>query len=209
MVGVTKASNPGDPTDMTAVTMERREIVVEAQREASDERWVRLFEDLSGGDPSALEALYDLAARRLFGLALWRTGSVEDAGDVVQEVFLRVARSHRRLDRVTNPESWLLGVAHHVAVDLIRRRKRDAVEPLDEALFLAVPENDEDRAIDARRASRFLSRLPPVQRTAIYLKHFAGCTFSAIARMTGVPAFTAASRYRLGLEKLRRLMEVS
>jgi RNA polymerase sigma-70 factor (ECF subfamily) len=194
---------------MTTVTMERGEIVVEARGETSDERWARLFADLSTGDPSALEALYDLAARRLFGLALWRTGSVEDAGDVVQEVFLRVARSHRRLDRVTNPESWLLGVAHHVAADLIRRRKRDAVQPLDETLFLAVPEHDEDRAIDARRASRLLSQLPPVQRTAIYLKHFAGCTFSAIARMTGVPSFTAASRYRLGIAKLRRLMEVT
>lgn len=206
---MTKASGRGDSTDVTVATGERPKNGVEAQREAFDDCWGRHFADLARGDPAALAALYDLAARRIFGLALWRTGSVEDAGDVVQEVFLRVARNRRRLDRVTNPEAWLLGIAHHVAADLARQRKRRESEPLDEVMFLAAPGHDEGRAIDARRASRFLSQLPPAQRTAIYLKHFAGCTFAAIARMTGVPSFTAASRYRLGIEKLRHLMEVT
>ena len=43
----------------------------------------RCFQALGSGDDSALEKLYDLAAGRLFGLALWRTGSIEDASDVV------------------------------------------------------------------------------------------------------------------------------
>jgi RNA polymerase sigma-70 factor (ECF subfamily) len=180
-----------------------------ARTAASDGEWRALFAAISTGDPQPLDALYDLSSRRIFGLALWRTGSVADAGDVVQEVFLRVARDHRRLESVTHPEAWLMGVAHHVAADLARQTRRRESEPIDEVAFLAAPGIDEVRAIDARRASQFLSRLPPAQRTAIYLKHFADCTFAAIARITGVPAFTAASRYRLGIEKLRRLMEVS
>ena len=39
--------------------------------------------------------------------------------------------------------------------------------------------------------------------------HFAGCTFAEIGRITRVPTFTAASRYRLGIKKLRTLLEVS
>jgi hypothetical protein len=34
-----------------------------------------------------------------------------------------------------------------------------------------------------------------------------GCTFAEIGEIVGVPKFTAASRYRIGIEKLRKLME--
>jgi len=172
----------------------------------SPEAWRQLFARLAAGDASALEALYRAAARHIFGLALWRTGSVADASDVVQEVFLRVAERCHRLGKVSDPRSWLLGVAHHVAIDLTRRRNRRATEPLDEVPFLTAPESDGARAIDAARASRLLAQLPPAQRDAIYLRHFAECTFAVIGDITGVPTFTAASRYRLGIERLRRLM---
>jgi RNA polymerase sigma-70 factor (ECF subfamily) len=175
--------------------------------ELSREAWKDLFARLATGDATALEMLYRAAGRQIFGLALWRTGSVDDASDVVQEVFLRVAQRHRRLARVRDPKSWLLGVAHHVAIDLTRRRKRRAAEPLDEVQLLRAPESDDGRAIDAARASKLLGQLAPAQRDAIYLRHFADCTFAVIGAITGVPTFTAASRYRLGIARLRRLME--
>lgn len=90
--------------------------------------------------------------------------------------------SRERLGSVGEPFPWLLGLAHNVAADAARR-------------------------VDAERASRHLAKLPPAQRDAVYLRHFADGTFAAIGRVTGVPAFTAASRYRLGIGKLRRLME--
>ncbi len=175
--------------------------------ELSTDAWKDLFARLAAGDSSALEPLYRAAARSIFGLALWRTGSVEDASDVVQEVFLRLAQRHRRLGKIDDPRSWLLGVAHHVAVDVARSKKRRATEPLDEAPFVAAPETDDGRAIDAARASELLTKLPPAQRDVIFLRHFADCTFAVIGDITGVPTFTAASRYRLGIERLRHLME--
>jgi RNA polymerase sigma-70 factor (ECF subfamily) len=175
-------------------------------RELSMDGWKDLFARLAAGDSSALEPLYRASARSIFGLALWRTGSVEDASDVVQEVFLRLAQGYRRLGKVKDARSWLLGVAHHVAVDSARRRKRRVSESLDEVPYLAAPETDDARAIDAARASRLLAHLPPAQRNVIYLRHFADCTFAVIGDITGVPTFTAASRYRLGIERLRRLM---
>jgi RNA polymerase sigma-70 factor (ECF subfamily) len=72
--------------------------------------------------------------------------------------------------------------------------------------FLAAAESDRARAIDAARASSLLAQLPPAQRDVIFLRHFADCTFAVIGDITGVPTFTAASRYRLGIERLRRLM---
>jgi RNA polymerase sigma-70 factor (ECF subfamily) len=166
--------------------------------------WDEIFLDLARGKARALEEIYEAAAGRIFGLALWRTGSREDACDVVQEVFLRLVEQGERLRKVRNPRAWILTVAHRVAVDATRRRKKS--ESLESCRFLESAQGDADRGLDADRASALLAGLPPAQRESVYLRHFAGCTFAEIGDVTGVPTFTAASRYRLGIAKLRDRM---
>ncbi len=204
---MTKGRGPDDLESVVPLTEDDHHDAAGWAGEGSEEDWKRLFADLAGGDVNALEALYDLSAHSLFGIGLFRTGSVEDAGDVVQEVFLRIVKSHRRLGSVDEPRAWLLSLAHHVSVDLVRGRKRREAKSLDDVPFLVAPAGDVSREVDARRASALLTKLPDEQREAVWLKHFGECTFAAIGRITGVPTFTAASRYRLGVEKLRRLME--
>ena len=176
---------------------------------ASTAQWRRLFLALACGSSEALERLYDLSAQRLYGLALWRTGSEDDARDVVQDVFVRLAEQGRRLSRVRDPRAWLLSVTHRAAVDVTRRRARRRAVALDQAPLLVAEQAPAELAVDAERASRLLMRLPPAQRLAIFLHLFAGCTFTEVGRATGVPTFTAASRYRLGLGRLRRMMEAT
>lgn len=164
------------------------------------------FGALAAGDSAALEAIWDLASRRLYGLALWRTGCEEDARDVVQEVFVRLASRRGELSTVATPHVWLLAVTHNAAVDALRRKARRRAEPLESAAHVAAPEADPERAAVASRASRALAQLPPAQREAVLLHHVTGCSFREIAAITGVPAFTAASRCRLALARLRHLM---
>lgn len=163
------------------------------------------FTALATGDLAALEAIYDACAADLYGLALWRTGSREDAADVVQEVFVRLAGRGPKLRRVRDPRAYLLAMAHSAAVDVLRRRK--VTVAADDAVLEPVLA-DPGTAADAARASRLLLGLPPTQREAVYLRHFAGLSFAEIGDVTGVPTFTAASRYRLGIGRLRKLMGV-
>lgn len=165
------------------------------------------FEALARGDAAALERVWEVASRHLYGLALWRTGSPEDAGDVVQEVFVRLAGRRGELARVSAPHVWLLSVAHNAAVDVVRRRARARTEPLEGIDLVDASAGDPGRRVDAERVSRHLARLPVAQREAVALRHVAGCSFREIGRITGVPTFTAASRCRLGLKRLRQLME--
>jgi len=195
------------PGDETWVEADRARPARPGSTALSRERGTKLFAALAAGDPDALEELYEAVADRVYSVALWRTGSVDDASDVVQEVFVKVAESRDRLEEVKEPLPWLLGLAHNVAVDAARRSRRRAAVPLDSVPFLAAAETDHASPVDAERASRLLGQLPAAQRNAIYLRHFEECSFAAIGRITGVPTFTAASRYRLGLGKLRRLME--
>ncbi len=169
----------------------------------------RLFRRLAAGDMSALDGIYDAMAKEMYGMALWRTGSTTDAEDVVQTAFVRLAERRERLSEVQEPRSYLLAMTHRAAIDLRRGAAARSVRLPDDAAFVRAPASDPDRALDARRAAVALRALPAVQREAIFLHHFSGLTFRAVARVTGVPTFTAASRFRNGILALRRLMGLS
>ncbi len=168
---------------------------------------LELFSELAGGRIAALEALYDALADDVHGLALWRTGSAADAADVVQEVFVRLAQAGQALRRVRDPRGWVRTMAHRAAVDVHRKRSRRGEEPIETVPFLEAPQVAPERRLDAERVSELLHELPAKQREALYLHVHAGCTFAEVGRATGVPTFTAASRCRLALKKLRGLME--
>jgi RNA polymerase sigma-70 factor (ECF subfamily) len=168
----------------------------------------KLFAALAEGDVDALAPLYDLCAAELHGLALWRAGSREDAEDVIQDLFCRLADHRHRLAQVDDPRAYLLAIVHRLAIDRHRARGRRREEPLESVLLVAAPETDPDTAEDARRASRALAQLPAPQREALYLHQMCDLPYAAVGRITGVPTFTAASRCRLGLRALRRLLEL-
>ena len=167
-------------------------------------RLARLFVRIGAGDFAALGDVYDGWAAQIYALALWRTGDAADAADVVQEVFVRLVTTRADLGSVRDPRRYLMAMAHRAAADRGRQRRR--VRTGAESRLLEAPPSDPDRAVDARRASRLMHLLPPPQREAILLHHFAEMSFREMARVTGVPIFTAASRYRLGMRKLRKWM---
>jgi RNA polymerase sigma-70 factor (ECF subfamily) len=169
------------------------------------ERLRELFRDLAGGDREALGEIYDRTARSVYGLALWRLGRDEEAADVVQDVFVRLVERRSRLARVRRPLPYLLTMTHRLVIDR-RRRKGRLVEA--ETLLLAAEASAPDAAgrVDANRASRLLSTLPAAQREALYLRYFCELTLAEVGRVAGVSLFTAASRCRLGLRRLRALL---
>ena len=163
------------------------------------------FVDLAAGRPEALAVIWEQCGAAAFSLALWRTGSRDEAADIVQDVFVKLAQTRAELGRVVKPRSYVLAMTHRAAVDRLRRR-RPLVEIVDELLEAVTP--DPERAVDAERASRALAGLPAEQREAVLLRHFEEFSFAEIARVTGVPTFTAASRVRLGIARLRRILGV-
>jgi RNA polymerase sigma factor (sigma-70 family) len=165
------------------------------------------FDVLARGDATALETIWDVAGSRLYAIALWRTGNEEDARDVVQEVFVRLASGRHDLTRIAMPHVWLLAVTHRAAVDVTRRRTVRTAGSLDDAALMSAPGADPQSAAEAAELSRALACLPDAQREAVSLRHIAGHSFREIGAITGVPTFTAASRCRLGLARLRRLLE--
>ena len=196
---------------MWAMTQRTRDTVMgdEDRQVAGPGRLSGLFERLADGRTEALEEIYAACADEVHGLALWRTGSADDAADVVQEVFVRLAERSVRLGKVRNPLAYIRRMTHSISVDLFRKRARRREEPLDVCRFVEAAGGTPERRVDAERASKLLATLPAAQREVLFLRHFAGCSFAEIGRATGVPTFTAASRYRLGTRRLRQLLGVN
>lgn len=172
------------------------------------ERLRELFSALAEGDATALEDLYASCADELYGLALWRSASAADAADVLQEVFVRLAVARTGLGSVADPRAYLRRMVHRAAVDVHRRRTKRRETPITECRLVESGEPSPERQAEAQRISELLGRLPAAQRETIYLRHFGGCSFAEIGRATGVPTFTAASRFRNGMRRLRQLVGV-
>jgi len=156
--------------------------------------------------PFDLERLYDEHAQALFSFLLSFTRSEADTRDLLQELFIKLARRPGLLDGIRDERAFLLRLSHNLAIDLMRRRsarqrqhEQMAVEALD--LFAAAHEPDERAFREA--LSGALWELPPEQRAVVHLKLWEGLTFEQIAELLDIPLNTAASRYRYGLDKLR------
>ena len=155
---------------------------------------------------SELERLYHDHAQALFAFLLNFTRHETDTRDVLQEVFVKLAQRPELLKSVRDERAFLIRLAHHQAIDLLRRRSsRDRTnERLSRELInIFAPSDDPDE--DALRAaiSAALADLPPEQRAVVHLKLWEGLTFDAIAEALSIPPNTAASRYRYGLDKMR------
>jgi RNA polymerase sigma-70 factor (ECF subfamily) len=154
-----------------------------------------------------LERLYDDHARALFAYLLNLCRCEADTKDLLQELFVKLARRPDLLDGVRDERAFLLRLAHNLAVDAVRRRgtrdrTRDGLAAEVASPFAVAADPDEQAFRDALAAA--LGELPPEQRAVMHLKLWEGLTFEAIADSLDIPLNTAASRYRYGLDKLRQ-----
>jgi RNA polymerase sigma-70 factor (ECF subfamily) len=181
--------------------------VVRTRRsERHDERDRELLGELAAGRPEALAELYDRHGASLFRHALSLSRRQADAEDLVQATFLKLATTGADLSGVRAPASYLHRTLHTTWMDGRRRRVvgERVIEMVAGESGARPPAMDE--SIDVARA---LAVLAAPQREAIVLHLVEGFSFREIGRATGVSLFTAAARYRLGLERLRRHLQRS
>jgi RNA polymerase sigma-70 factor, ECF subfamily len=171
----------------------------------------QLLPALAARDLSALSDLYDRYGRIAYTLAYRILGEPEGAEDVVQDAFISAWRGAAtfRSER-GNARSWLLSIVHHRAIDVLRRKTAFRPAPLEAAGDAAA---DSDTAADAARnveagtVRAALETLPEAQRRTIELAYFGGYTQSELAGLMGVPLGTVKGRMRIGLQKMRRVLE--
>jgi RNA polymerase sigma-70 factor (ECF subfamily) len=153
-----------------------------------------------------LRRLYDEHAQLLYAFLLNLTRDEADTRDLLQDIFVKLARHEELLDGVRDERAFLIRLAHNAAIDLIRRRgTRDKTREQFAAEIISpfAPAGDPDEQTFRAALAGALAELPAEQRAVVHLKLWDGLTFEQIADALDIPANTAASRYRYGLDKLR------
>lgn len=173
-----------------------------------------LLAAIQGRDVRALELLYDRHRVLAYSLALRALGSPSDAEDVVQEAFLNVWRAAATFRRErSTARSWILSIVHHRAIDKLRGRK-SRVQPVALEEGMNVPDSanvwrEVANNLNGEDVRQALQTLPPEQRQTIELAYFQGYTHSQISEVMNVPLGTVKGRMRIGLHKLKSLLEGS
>jgi RNA polymerase sigma-70 factor, ECF subfamily len=165
-----------------------------------------LSKRLAWGDQAAFAEFYDASADRLHHYLWAFLGSKEDAEDVLQETFVRLARSGKRLAKVENLTAYLFTIARNEALRLGSRRgktKSLAETTPVSGMFEDVQECNSRQVESAEAAALALGKLSQPLREVVELKFYAGLTFREIAEVTGAPQGTVASQYQTALEKMR------
>ena len=172
-----------------------------------------LIRRMAEGDRDAFKQFYDRHARQVYPLILRIVRDAADAADVLQEVFWESWQSAASYDPGRgSPEAWIFTRARTRAIDrvrAVRRRGESFVAPVDEAVSAAVePGGDAaERVGDRELVLGALGRLPEVQREVLALAYYGGLTQTEIAERLKQPLGTVKTRIRLGLERLREVLE--
>ena len=180
-----------------------------ASDEPTDET---LMAQVGEGDQSALTALYDRYAGRIYGMALQKLRDPTSAEDATHDVFVTVWQKAASFQQGRGKlSSWLLTVAHNQIIDTLRRRRKsmDIQEAANHDPSYSPISRDQDPQTlvadaEAGRAVRWALRaLPEDQRQVIVLSYYSGYSQTQIAKKLHIPLGTVKSRIRLAMARLK------
>jgi len=153
------------------------------------------------GDAQAATALYRRHVRGVYAFARSLSKDPSSAEDLVHDAFVGLLDPDGPED-IEDARAFLCAC--------IRNRFRDDVRKTRvrgrAARFLATKEGGSVPTDFVDWVQESLDRLPEEQREAVILKIYTEMTFAEIAKVIGTSLPTAASRYRLGLEKMASMM---
>lgn len=184
--------------------------------QTSDTDLIDLIDRMARQDHSALKALYDTCATKLYGLALRVVGNREWAEDVLQEAFLNIWRSAGDYRAsLSPPMAWLGLIVRSRGLDLLRRRKADRghlTQELDDTLADTLA-GDAPSPMDTAQASQqawalhqCLARLDNRQREVVSLAYIRDLSHSELSEQLKLPLGTVKTWIRRGLDQMRQCM---
>ncbi|HMB52037.1 MAG TPA: sigma-70 family RNA polymerase sigma factor [Thermoanaerobaculia bacterium] len=183
-----------------------------AEATPSEDGEARLGARLREGDEVALREVYERFGRVAFGYLLKALGDRAAAEDVQQQVFLEVWRRAASFD----PErgtllTWVMTIARSRAIDQLRRRVPEPVEPetVASAADAGAPsgESELDELAEHWRMRALLDSLPESESELLRLRFYGGFSQSEIAAREDVPLGTVKTRMFSGLRRLREMIE--
>jgi len=168
---------------------------------------------LQDGNLDALGELYDRHQHIVYRTALAIVGDESAAGDLLQDVFLRVNRFAMRIDPDRPIEPWLYRVTTNLTYTWLKRRKRWLLRPIEDmAEWLTSSKKNSpsyylERNEEWQGVYKAVASLALRHRVVIVLHYFNDLSLQEIAEILEIPVGTVKSRLHYGRRALRMYLE--
>lgn len=165
------------------------------------------------GQSAAMGELYDRHASLVYGIALKVLGNPQEAEDLTQDIFIKLAYRSSYDPQRGSLRTFLAILTRSRALDRVRSRQRElrqviyksAPETADtssgSSLLEATSQSEQNQVVQAA-----LSELSDQERRLLQMAYYDGLTQATISESLGLPLGTVKSRVRRGLLKLRQVL---
>lgn len=170
--------------------------------------------NLSLNSRDDFEKVLELYNKTVYRLAYARTGSVHDAEDILQEVFLRYVKSGMVFNNEDHRKAWLLKVTSNCSKTLVtsswNKRRTDAdieagaVSGLDSVGDIAKDAEKNSRKALVRKS---VSTLPEKYRIVVHLFYFEDMSIEEISNIAEISISTAKTRLHRARKMLKERLE--
>ena len=169
-----------------------------------------ILEACRRGDREAFRALYEAYKDRVYSIAFhFFHADADAAGEVTQQVFLKLMREMTRFRGDAAFSTWLYRLVVNACVDRSRRQRRDVVEDpvvLDRIAAGASHEELFARHEVAASVQSAIGTLPAKLRAAILLRYFEDLSYAEMATALNCSIGTVASRLSRGHRLLAKTL---
>lgn len=162
--------------------------------------------DAQDGSRLALDALVRHHHRDLLRFAYSLCRDLQTAQDAVQDAWIKVAGTLRRLDDPRAFRGWIYHAVRWRVLDLLRRpdRREQQLDDLEGSPQFTIGDEARDRRIDLGEA---ISGLPGIERETLQLFYISGLTIPEIAAVLNIPSGTVKSRLHRARNQLKQHFE--
>ena len=168
-----------------------------------------LVESIAAGDKFAMQVLFQRHNVRVYRFVLRLIGNEALAEEIVGDVFLNVWRHAGTFEAKCQVTTWLLAIARHKAVSLLRRHSETQLDD-DTAATIADPSDDAEIVLDREDRSkiirRCLTQLSPSHREIIDLVYYHEKSVDEVAQIVGAPKSTVKTRLFYARSHMAKLL---
>jgi RNA polymerase sigma-70 factor, ECF subfamily len=161
-----------------------------------------MFDSLNRPTVAQLVAEHHQAAYRY---AYRLTGSVQDAEDLTQQMYLLAQRNIGQLRNINDSRPWLFAILRNCFLKDCKRRRPTAAVDLSMNIEL-VPTTPPKESVDRDQLQDVLNQLPDTFRVVLLMFYFEECSYREIAKRLEIPIGTVMSRLARAKEHLRSIL---
>lgn len=156
--------------------------------------------ELKTGDLNALSVIYDTMARQIFSLAYTITCNYCDAEDALQNTMIDIAKSCRSY-KGGKPTAWIFTITRHNALDIVRKRQKEAEIYIEET---SEEPSEENREFALLETLDMLGVLDEDEKQIVLMRVYSQIPYSEIADVMGIKVFAAQKKYQRAISKLKK-----